>query len=121
MDLWWEYELGASEEGKIVKDNSTTLNSELPIVKIADNISVLSGTAAASFFTSNTFNLTIKDLAERFDHVFVSTNNRDAKLGLMALAEFTPSLVIMSGLRKTKKSDIKNINSKQQIDLLFHD
>ena len=110
---------GQSE--KIVKDKPTKPKSELPILSIEENISVLSGTVSGSFFTSKTFSLTIKDLEKQFDQVFVCTNYRDAKLGLTALVDFNPGLVVISSLRKTKKSDIKFINSKQQIDLLFHD
>ena len=42
-------------------------------------------------------------------------------LGLIALLEFEPGLVMIAGLRKTKKSYIKNINARQPVDLLFHD
>ena len=57
----------------------------------------------------------------RFDQVFICSSNKNAQLGLMALLEFAPGLVMIPGLRKTKKSDIKNIKSRQTIDLLFHD
>ena len=85
-------------------------------------MSVITGKAdGSSFFTAKTFNSTIKDLAKRFDQVFICTSNKNAQLGLMALLEFAPGLVMISGLRKTKKSDIKNIKSRQPIDILFHD
>ena len=75
----------------------------------------------SSFFTATGSNTAIKDLSKRFDQVFICTSNRNSKLGLMALLEFAPSLVMISGLRKTKKSDIKNIKARLPIDLLFHD
>ena len=37
----------------------------------------------------------------------------------MALKEFLPGLVVISGLRKTRKLDIKNIKSRYAIDLFF--
>ena len=99
-------------KGTFYFDNSRNIN---------DNLSVVTGAAGSMFFTSKIFNTTIKDLAERFDQVFICTSTRNSQLGLMALLQFAPSLVMISGLRKTKKSDIKNIKSRQPIDLLFHD
>ena len=75
----------------------------------------------SSFFTATTFNTTIEDFAKRFDQVIICTSNKNAKLGLMALQEFAPGLVMISGLRKTKKSDIRNIKARLPIDLLLHD
>ncbi len=106
---------------KEIKEKTTTDKSIFPIHNITDNLSVVTGAAGSLFFTSKTFNTTIRDLAKRFDQVFICTNNRNSKLGLMALLELTPGLVMISGLRKTKKSDIKDIKSRQLIDLLFHD
>ncbi len=110
---------GQSE--KEIKEKTTTQSAGLPIQNVNDNINVITGTIGSSFFLSKTFNATIKDLAERFDQVFICTSNKNSQLGLMALLEFAPGIVIISGLRKTKKSDIKNIKSRQPVDLLFHD
>ena len=106
---------------KEIKEKTTTDVSAFPIHNINDNLSAITDANGSSFFTATTFNTTIKDLAKRFDQVFICTSNRNAQLGLMALLEFAPSLVMISGLRKTKKSDIKNIKARQPIDLLFHD
>ena len=106
---------------KEIKDNATTDDSAFPIHNINDSLSVISGATGSSFFTSKTFIKTLKDLAERFDQVFICTSTRNSQLGLMALLEFVPGLVMISGLRKTKKSDIKNIKSRQAIDILFYD
>ena len=103
------------------KEKTTTESSGLTIQNVSDNMSVVTGTISNSFFTSKTFKANIKDLAERFDQVFISTSTRNAQLGLMALLEFEPGLIVISGLRKTKKSDIKNIKTRQPIDLLFYD
>lgn len=110
---------GQSE--KEIKEKNTADDSAFPIQKINDNLSVIIGTSGSSFFTSKTFNSTIQDLAGRFDQVFICTSTINAQLGLMALLELAPGLVMISGLRKTKKSDIKNIKSRQPIDVLFHD
>ena len=106
---------------KEIKEKTSKDVSSFPIYNISDNLSVITGAVSSSFFTSKTFNTTIKDLAGRFDQVFICTSNRSSQLGLMALLEFEPGLVMISGLRKTKKSDIKNIKSRQPIDVLFHD
>ena len=106
---------------KEVKEKTTTDSSTFPIHKINENLSAVTDTNGSSFFTATTFKTTINDLAKRFDQVFICTSNRNAHIGLMALLEFAPSLVMISGLRKTKKSDIKNIKARLPIDLLFHD
>ncbi len=106
---------------KVIKEKVNTEESAFSIHNINENLSVITGAVGSSFFTAKTFNATIKDLARRFDQVFICTNNRNSQLGLMALLEFSPSLVMISGLRKTKKSDIKNIKTIQPIDLLFYD
>ena len=106
---------------KEIKGKATTDDSAFPIHNINDSLSVISGATGSSFFTSKTFIKTIRDLAERFDQVFICTSTRNSQLGLMALLEFVPSLVMIAGLRKTKKSDIKNIKSRQAIDILFYD
>jgi hypothetical protein len=106
---------------KEIKEKTTKDNSIFPIHNINNSLSVMTGMAGSSFFTSKTFNSIIQDLVGRFDQVFICTSNRKSQLGLMALLEFAPGLVMISGLRKTKKSDIKNIKSRQPIDLLFHD
>ena len=106
---------------KEIKARPATDSSAFPIHNITDNLSVLTGATAISFFTSKTFNTTFKSLSERFDQVFVCTSNKNAQLGLSAILEFEPGLAIIATLRKTKKSDIKNTKARQPIDLLFYD
>ncbi len=107
-------------EKEIIKEK-TTDDSAFPIHNINDNLSVIIDAAGSSFFTSKAFNATLKELAERYDQVFICTSNKNAQLGLLALLEFMPGVVLISRLRKTKKSDIKSIKSRQPIDLLFYD
>ena len=106
---------------KEIKEKTSTEGSTFSIQKINDNLSAITDANGSSFFTATTFNTTIKDLSKRFDQVFLCTSNRNSQLGLMALLEFAPSLVVISGLRKTKKSDIRNIKARLPIDLLLHD
>ena len=106
--------------------NYLTLQKHFPDGKfvagsIGENISAMSGADGASFFTSKNFNTTIKELTGRFDQVFLCSSNKNAHIGLMALSEFEAGLVLISGLRRTKKIDIKNNKSRQPIDILFHD
>ncbi|MFL2765843.1 MAG: GumC family protein [Paracoccaceae bacterium] len=106
---------------KEIKDKPTQNNSHVPTISIGENITIMSGADEASFFTSKNFNSTIKDLTDRFDQVFLCSSNRNAFTGLMALSEFSLGLVMVAGLRKTKKSDIKIIKSSQPINVLFYD
>ena len=106
---------------KELKDQNKLADTDYSIHNLDDSISVMPIDIASSFFTLNTFNARIKELAERFDQVFICTSSKNAQLGLMALIEFSPGLVMIAGLRKTNRSDIKKIKSRQPIDILFHD
>ena len=110
---------GSSE--KEIKEAVTTQIRGLTVRSFSNNLSVLSGNQGANLFKSKTFNVTIKDLSDRFDQVFRCTSNKNAKLGLLALSNNTPSLVMVASLRKTKKNDIKNIKIRQPIDLLLYE
>ena len=46
-------------------------------------------------------------------------NQWESKIGLMALAEFKPELVMIAGLRR-RKFDIKSIIKRRHIGLLFY-
>lgn len=103
------------------KDSTERHASGLPILNINDNISVMKGANESSFFTSPNFNKTVKDLKNHFDQVFICSSGKNSNLGLMALEEFTPSLVLIAGLRSTRKLEIRKIETDQPIDLLFYD
>ena len=106
---------------KAIKDKLTQNSSDLPVTLIDENIGVMRGANEASFFTSKNFNTTIKDLAGRFDQVFLCSSNKNGHVGLMALSEFEPGLVVIAGLRKTKKININNEKTRRPIDILFYD
>jgi len=106
---------------KEIQDKSEANDPALPIVNLGKNINLLNSADENSFFTSTKFNPKIKELVNQFDQIFVCSSNKNAQLGLMALGEFSPGLVVISGLRKTRKLGIKNIKTRQAIDLLFYD
>lgn len=106
---------------KEIKDRSSPDNSDSPILSVGKNISMMKELNGASFLTSHDFGPKINDLTQRFDQVFLCASNKNAHLGLMALSEFFPGVVVISSLRKTKKIDIENIKTIQPIDLLFYD
>ena len=58
---------------------------------------------------------------DQFDQVFICSNKTNSSLGLTALEEFTPSFVLIAGLRATRKLTIKKLKSDRTIDLLFYD
>ena len=107
-------------EGKI-KDLSKNQDDRLDFSNIDDNIKIVTGIKGGSFFTSPEFKSTIKDLMDQFDQVFICSNKTNSSLGLTALEEFTPSFVLIAGLRATRKLTIKKLKSDRTIDLLFYD
>lgn len=106
---------------KEIEDNSTNNSPDLLSTSIGNNIDVMNCANKATFFMSKDFNAQIKDLIDRFDQVFICSSNGNGYTGLIALSEFEMDLVMISGLRRTKKFDIKNIKSRQPIDILFYD
>ena len=82
---------------------------------------MLSNAHSRSFFNSTSFSSTMNDLVNKFDQVFICASDTNTKLGLMALKNFAPGLVLFASLRKTRKMDVKNIKTSQPVDLLFYD
>jgi len=58
---------------------------------------------------------------DNFDQVFICAENNEAMVGLTALKKFNPSLILLAGLRNTRKEDIKKIEANKPIDILFYD
>jgi hypothetical protein len=109
---------------KIYKDldgKAVQYNGELPIVKVDNNLNIVTEVKGAAFFTSSSFTSAIKDLITEFDQVIVCASHQDSNLGLMALKNFNPSIVLLAGLRTTKRLDIEKLTVNQQIDVLIYD
>lgn len=103
-------------------DNKSMKNiSGLQIMSINENMHVLTDNNGVSFFSSTHFHPKIKDLQTHFDQVFISTNNADANIGLIAMKSINLCYVLIAGLRTTRKLDIRNIILGQPIDLLIYD
>ena len=93
--------------------------SGLQFAKFNDDLCIMKGINKTTFFTSSEFNSVIKVLLDNFDQVFFCTNNKDAILGLMALEKFDPSVVLLAGLQKSRKVDVKKIKENQPIDIML--
>ena len=87
---------------EINKNKLKDQNFDAATINIDKNINLLTEVDEPSFFLSKNFKTTIKNLTNEFDQVFICSSNKNAQLGLMALAEFAPCLVLISGLRKKK-------------------
>ena len=101
--------------------NSSKVESEFSLTEVDENINIMTSKKVSNFFTSKKFYSSLNDLIKSFDQVFVCCGKSDAQLGLMALMEFDPALVLIARLRKTKKIDIKNLKAKKPIDLLLYE
>ena len=110
---------GQSE--KAVVDKSKQGHKKTEILNLEDNLSLMTGSYGSSFFTSTDFKQKIKELSNQFDQVFICSSTSHSNLGLMALADFSPSFVLIAGLRSARKLDIKRIRKTQPVDLLFYD
>lgn len=95
--------------------------SGLSIVQLENNLALLTADTGAQFFTSSDFHTSMAKLVKAYDQVFLFSNKNEAKLGLLALKDFNPSLVLLSRLRNTRKVDIKKIAETHPIDILLYD
>ena len=110
---------GKSEKGI---DSKVTLDdSGLNFVSPMKNMEVITLSKSEPLFSSPTFNSKVKNLLSRFDQVFICSGKGNAFLGLKALEDFQPSLVLIEELRKTRRQDIKKIKENYQVELLFYD
>ena len=91
----------------------------IDIVKIEDYLDLVSNGDKHNSFTAKNFNLTIKNLLQEYDQVYICANKDEASTGIMALESFDTSTVVLSRLRKTKKIDITKFISHKPIDILF--
>ena len=56
-----------------------------------------------------------------YDQIFICASNKESFLGLMALKDLNPSIVLLARLKKTRRNDVKKIKANQPIDVLFYD
>ena len=110
---------GKSEKG--IESKVTLDDSGLNFVSPMKNMEVITLSKSEPLFSSPTFNSKVKNLLSRFDQVFICSGKGNAFLGLKALEDFQPSLVLIEELRKTRRQDIKKIKENYQVELLFYD
>ena len=75
----------------------------------------------SAFFTSANFERQMTALMEAYDKIFFCSEDATSNAGLMAIKSFSPALILLTRLRKTKKTNIKKIKSIHPVSILFHD
>ena len=93
----------------------------LTAMQLKNGLSIISNKDDEQIFTSLSFKANIKKLIETYDQVYVCSDDKEGALGLMALSGADPSLVLIARLRKTRKMDIKKINSICSVETLLYD
>ena len=74
-----------------------------------------------AFFTAANFSDDIQNLSNSYDQIYICSNSTNSKAGLLALKPMNASTVVLTRLRKTRKSDIVRIKSILPITLVFND
>ncbi len=82
---------------------------------------VQKGFSGLSFLTSANFKNNLEALLSKYDQVFICSDDLKSNAMLIALKSFHPSVVVLAGLHKTKKTTLKHISSLYPISILFHD
>lgn len=103
-------------EQNYIKDSS-----DFNILKLENDIDLMKETSNDSSFSSKNFNSHLEKLLNNYDQVFICSNNRDSIIGLLALKQFKPCLVLLGRLRNTRKEYIKKIRANQPVDILFYE
>ena len=106
---------------KDTEDEETEDVSGVSIARLNNKISVLKDDKEPSFFTSTKFKTRIETLMASYDQIFICASNKESFLGLMALKDLNPSIVLLARLKKTRRNDVKKIKANQPIDVLFYD
>ena len=75
----------------------------------------------SAFFTSVNFERQMATLLETYDQIFFCSDDAKSNAGLMAIKSFEPALILLTRLRKTKKTNIQKIKSIHPVSILFHD
>ena len=75
----------------------------------------------SGFFISTKFESQMKALLEAYDQVFICSDDEKSNAGLMAVKSFDPALVLLTRLRRTKKTNIQKIKSIHPVTILIHD
>ena len=60
-------------------------------------------------------------LIASYDQLLICSQAKDGILGLVALKDLNPGIVLLTRLRKTRKLEIKKITQNQTIDVLYYD
>lgn len=95
--------------------------ADLPVLDLGKNLKAVQFKQGSSFFTSSNIKSVIENLASSFDQVIISSGSKDGILGLMALKDFDPCLIVLARTRVTRKLDISKIKSNHPIEILLYD
>ena len=75
----------------------------------------------SAFFTSANFGNQMRALMKAYDQIFFCSDDAKSNAGLMAIKSFDPALIVLTRLRKTKKTNIQKIKSIHPVSILFYD
>ena len=74
-----------------------------------------------SFFASKALGEKIQELLSKFDQIFICTHEREVFSKAKAFNQFSPTLVILSRIRRTRKKYIEMLRQNLPIEILFYE
>ena len=63
----------------------------------------------------------IQELLSKFDQIFICTHEREVFSKAKAFNQFSPTLVILSRIRRTRKKYIEMLRQNLPIEILFYE
>ena len=111
----------SSQSSKKGDEQSIREVAGIPINTSDETFDQAQGPGGSAFFTSANFRQQIQALMEAYDQIFICSDDAKSNVGLMAIKSVDPALVLLTRLRKTKKTNIQKIKSIHPVSILFHD
>ena len=114
------YDVDGLSNKEIVNDPVEHI-SGLKIASIDENLKLVQEGENNAFLLNANFIKIITELLEKFDQVFISSKDNHTSLGLMALEDLSPGTILIGRLRRTKKSEIRDLKFKKPVEILLYD
>ena len=108
----------------VIDGNNDSFAEKMSTEKSETGVHILQGYSernGIAFFTSSNFKSNIQNLLDQFDQIYVCSDHKKAYASLAALEPFMPTIVLLTKIRKTKKSNLRRLLAAHPIGIAFNE
>ena len=108
----------------VIDGNNDSFVEKMSTEKSETGVHILQGYSernGIAFFTSSNFKSNIQNLLDQFDQIYVCSDHKKAYASLAALEPFMPTIVLLTKIRKTKKSNLRRLLAAHPIGIAFNE